>query len=63
MAALAELERAIVELGFKALRVVPWLWNRPPDDRLYYPLYARCVELGHGTALYERGQAAASAEA
>lgn len=45
VAALAELERAIVELGFKALRVVPWLWNRPPDDRLYYLLYAKCVEL------------------
>ncbi len=46
MAALAELERAATELGFKALRVIPWLWQRPPDDRLYYPLYARCVELG-----------------
>ncbi len=46
MRALAELDRAVGELGFKALRVIPWLWNRPPDDRLYYPLYARCVELG-----------------
>lgn len=46
MAALAELDRAVTELGFKALRVIPWLWDRPPDDRLYYPLYARCVELG-----------------
>jgi uncharacterized protein len=46
MAALADLQRAVVELGFKALRVVPWLWDRPPDDRLYYPLYAKCVELG-----------------
>lgn len=46
MAALAELDRAVRELGFKALRVIPWLWDRPPDHRLYYPLYARCVELG-----------------
>jgi predicted TIM-barrel fold metal-dependent hydrolase len=46
MAALAELERAVTGLGFKALRVIPWLWQRPPDDPLYYPLYARCVELG-----------------
>ena len=23
-----------------------WLWNLPPDDRRYYPLYAECVELG-----------------
>jgi len=25
---------------------VPWLWNLPPSDRRYYPLYAECVELG-----------------
>ena len=34
------------ELGFKGLRVVPWLWEAPPTDRRYYPLYAACVELG-----------------
>jgi predicted TIM-barrel fold metal-dependent hydrolase len=45
-AALAELERAVRELGFRGLRVVPWLWNRPPTDSLYYPLFAKCVELG-----------------
>jgi predicted TIM-barrel fold metal-dependent hydrolase len=33
-------------LGFKALRIIPWLWDLPPDDRRYYPLYAECVELG-----------------
>ncbi|WP_097304957.1 amidohydrolase family protein [Pseudomonas chlororaphis] len=46
MAALAELERAVGELGCKALRIVPWLWKLPPNHRLYYPLYAKCVELG-----------------
>ncbi|MEJ7635931.1 amidohydrolase family protein [Aeromicrobium sp.] len=46
MAAIAELDRAITVLGFVGLRVVPWLWDRPPDDRLYYPLYAKCVALG-----------------
>ncbi len=45
MAALRELDRAVNELGFKALRVVPWLWKLPPNHRLYYPLYAKCVEL------------------
>src|SRR5262245_21386888 len=45
MAALRELERAVTELGFKALRVVPWLWKLPPNHRLYYPLYAKCIEL------------------
>ena len=34
------------DLGFRALRVVPWLWNLPPSDRRYYPLYAECVQLG-----------------
>ncbi len=29
-----------------ALRIVPWLWQLPPTDRLYYPLYTACVELG-----------------
>jgi predicted TIM-barrel fold metal-dependent hydrolase len=46
MAAVRELRRCVLDLGFKALRVVPWLWGLPPDDRLYYPLYAECVELG-----------------
>ena len=46
MVAVRELERAVSELGLRALRVIPWLWDRPPDDRLYYPHYARCVELG-----------------
>jgi predicted TIM-barrel fold metal-dependent hydrolase len=46
MAAIRELRRAVTELGFKALRIVPWLWELPPTDRRYYPLYAECVELG-----------------
>jgi uncharacterized protein len=45
MQAVRELRRR-VEDGFVALRVVPWLWGLPPTDRLYYPLYAECVELG-----------------
>ncbi len=43
--AVRELERAVGELGMKALRVIPWLWNRPPNDKLYYPLYVKCIEL------------------
>lgn len=46
VAAVKELERCVKELGFKALRVIPWLWKLPPNDRLYYPLYVKCVELG-----------------
>ncbi len=43
--AVRELDRAVREFGFKALRVIPWLWKLPPNDRLYYPLYVKCVEL------------------
>jgi uncharacterized protein len=46
MEAVGELRRCISELGFKGLRVVPWLWDAPPTDRRYYPLYATCVDLG-----------------
>jgi uncharacterized protein len=45
VAAVRELRRAVRDLGFVALRVVPWLWDLPPDDRRYYPLFAECVEL------------------
>lgn len=41
-----ELRRAVKQLGMKALRILPWLWNQPPNHRRYYPLYAECVELG-----------------
>jgi predicted TIM-barrel fold metal-dependent hydrolase len=43
--AVRELRRCVRTLGFRALRVVPWLWDLPPDDRRYYPLYAECCEL------------------
>ena len=44
--AVRELRRCVKELGFKALRVLPWLWELPPNHRYYYPLYAECIELG-----------------
>lgn len=46
MEAVRELRRAVEALGFKAVRMLPWLWDRPPDDRRYYPIYAACVDLG-----------------
>lgn len=45
MDAVIELRRCVRQFGFKGLRVLPWLWGIPPDDRRYYPLYAECVEL------------------
>ena len=41
-----QLDRAVKEFGFKALRVLPWLWKVPPNDKLYFPLYVKCIELG-----------------
>ena len=46
MTAVRELRRAVKELGMKGLRLLPWLFGLPPNDRRYYPLYAECVELG-----------------
>jgi predicted TIM-barrel fold metal-dependent hydrolase len=43
MEAVRELRRRVDD-GFVGLRVVPWLWNAPPTDRRYYPLFAECVE-------------------
>ena len=45
MSAVRELRRCVEEHGFIGLRVIPWLWEAPPTDRRYYPLYATCVEL------------------
>ncbi|OBK13665.1 amidohydrolase family protein [Mycobacterium asiaticum] len=45
MTAVRELRRRVDD-GFVGLRVVPWLWEAPPTDRRYYPLFAQCVESG-----------------
>ena len=44
--AVREIRRCIEEHHFVGVRVVPWLWDLPPDDRRYYPIYVACVELG-----------------
>jgi predicted TIM-barrel fold metal-dependent hydrolase len=41
-----ELRRRVKDDNFKGLRVLPWLWEVPPTDRRFYPLYAACVDLG-----------------
>jgi predicted TIM-barrel fold metal-dependent hydrolase len=45
MEAIREIRRCVYDLGFKGIRIVQWLWNLPPTDRRYYPIYAACVEL------------------
>lgn len=41
-----EVQRCAEQLGFKGMRVLPWLWRLAPNDRLFYPLYAACCEFG-----------------
>ncbi len=45
MEAVRELRRCVRELGVRGLRIVPWRWGLPPDERRYYPLYVECIEL------------------
>ena len=45
MKAVRELRRCVEELGMVAVRILPWLWELPPDDRRYYPIYAACIDL------------------
>jgi uncharacterized protein len=46
MAAVREIRRCVESLGFKAIRVLPWLWEVPPTDRRFYPVFTACCDLG-----------------
>jgi len=46
MAAVREIRRWVDRKTFVGVRVIPWLWDLPPNDRRYYPIYAACVEAG-----------------
>ena len=60
MACRRTIERAVRGHGFKAVKIEPFLWGKPPTDAIYYPIYAQCVELdvtfttqiGHTGPLY-----------
>jgi len=45
MEALRLTERLVTRHGLRLARVVPFLIGRPPNDKAYYPLYAKCFEL------------------
>ena len=45
MDAVREIRRRADE-GFVGVRVVPWLWNLPPNDPRYAPVYVACVDAG-----------------
>ena len=45
LGALREIERAIAELGMKGIALDPHHVKVYPNDRLFYPLYFKCIEL------------------
>ncbi|MGQ9475433.1 MAG: amidohydrolase family protein [Actinomycetota bacterium] len=46
MAAVREVERCVRELGLHGVAMRPFMQGIPADHRLFYPIYAKCVELG-----------------
>lgn len=42
---LRDMERAVKEFGFRSMFFTPGEVRRPPNDKVYYPFYAKCVEL------------------
>jgi len=46
MTSVRELEGCVKEYGFKSLHFFPHWLGRPANDAIYYPFYAKCVELG-----------------
>ncbi len=45
MPGVRRLEKAVKEYGFIGAHVYPHWFKTPPNDRIYYPFYAKCVEL------------------
>jgi uncharacterized protein len=54
--------RRLAKLGLRGVRILPWLWELPPDHPRYYPIYAACVEEGlvFGTQVGHTGPLMAS---
>jgi uncharacterized protein len=44
--AVRDIRRWVDGKRFVGVRLVPWLWDLPPNHRLYYPVYAACVDAG-----------------
>lgn len=52
MSAVRELERCVKELGLRGLNLQPCFIQLEPTHRYYYPLFAKCVELGIPVTLH-----------
>lgn len=46
MGAVREIRNRAAGGKFVGVRIVPWLWGLPPNDRRYYPIYAACIDAG-----------------
>ncbi|MCA8887892.1 MAG: amidohydrolase [Parvularculaceae bacterium] len=46
MEAVREIRRRARTGKFVGVRIVPWLWDLPPNDRRYYPIHAACIDEG-----------------
>jgi predicted TIM-barrel fold metal-dependent hydrolase len=44
MKAVREMERIVQDLGLRGLNLQPWVYGLPPNNKKYYPIYAKCVE-------------------
>ena len=46
MAAVHDLRHSVENFKFIALKLLPFLYDKPPNDAIYFPLYAACIDLG-----------------
>jgi predicted TIM-barrel fold metal-dependent hydrolase len=46
MRGIADLDHAVLELGFVGAHLYPHWFGLPPDHAKYYPYYSKCAELG-----------------
>jgi predicted TIM-barrel fold metal-dependent hydrolase len=46
MAAVRLIESLVRDWNVRLIRMIPFLINKPPNDKVYYPVYAKCIELG-----------------
>ncbi|MEE2690244.1 MAG: amidohydrolase family protein [Pseudomonadota bacterium] len=46
MGAVREIRARAKDKRFVGVRIVPWLWGLPPNDRRYYPVYGACIDAG-----------------
>jgi predicted TIM-barrel fold metal-dependent hydrolase len=52
MAAVHAVHRAVVEFGAVLIRVVPFVVGAPATQNIYYPVFAKCAELGVAVSVH-----------